>query len=222
MRVGRRLAIKLLNASKFVLSRPDPNGPATAVVDRGLLSSLSLLVDESTADLEAYNYTRVLERSERFFWGFCDDYLELVKGRRYGDQGAELAASANGALLMTLSVVLRLFAPFLPFATEEVWSWWRPGSVHRAPWPTAEELASHRGDPAILAVTGEVLSAVRKAKSDAKASMRAEVSLVSISAADDRLDLVRQAEADLQAAARAEQVTYAQGDPDVAVVLAEV
>jgi valyl-tRNA synthetase len=71
-------------------------------------------------------------------------------------------------------------------------------------------------------LTGEVLSAVRKAKSDAKASMRAEVSLVSISATHDRLDLIRQAETDLQAAARAEQVEYAQGDPNVEVVLAEV
>ena len=98
MKVGRRLAIKLLNASKFVLSRPEPRGPVTAAVDRGLLTSLARLVRESTADLDGYNYARVLERTESFFWSFCDDYLELVKGRRYGDQGAELAASANGAL----------------------------------------------------------------------------------------------------------------------------
>ena len=72
----------------------------------------------------------MLQRTETFFWRFCDDYLELVKGRRYGEQGAEGAASANAALTAALSVLLRLFAPFLPFVTEEVWSWWRDGSIH--------------------------------------------------------------------------------------------
>jgi valyl-tRNA synthetase len=222
MKIGRRLATKILNASRFALGFADDVAPSaiTEPLDRSMLATLSQVVAQATEAFDEYDYARALEIAERSFWTWTDDYLELVKGRAY--DGGDAGSSAHAALQLALNVYLRLFAPFLPFVTEEVWSWWRPGSVHRAPWPTSEELASHRGDPAILAVTGEVLSAVRKAKSDAKASMRAEVSLVSISAADDRLDLVRQAEADLQAAARAEQVTYAQGDPDVAVVLAEV
>ena len=120
MSVGRRLAIKLLNASKFALAESaGRQRPVTAGVDRGLLTNLARLVRESTEDLEQYHYTRVLERTETFFWFFCDNYLELVKSRRYGDHGPELAASANSALLTALSVFLRLFAPFLPFATEE-------------------------------------------------------------------------------------------------------
>ena len=172
MRVGRRLGIKILNASKFVLSRPEPHGPVTAAVDQGLLTRLAAIVDDSTADFEDYNYARVLERTETFFWFFCDDYLELVKGRRYGDQGPELAASANGALLGALSAMLRLFAPFLPFATEEVWSWWQRGSIHRAAWPTGAELlglcAPTRSDVdsvAALEFASTIIGAIRKKKS---------------------------------------------------------
>src|SRR4029079_16666759 len=146
MRVGRRLAIKLLNASKFALASPEPQGPITAAVDRALLQMLAGLVDEATRDLDAYDYARVLQRTEEFFWRFCDDYLELVKGRRSGEQGPEGAASANSALAAALSVLLRLFAPFLPFVTEEVWSWWRDGSVHAAPWPARREIDALIGD----------------------------------------------------------------------------
>ncbi len=146
MRVGRRLAIKVLNASRFALSAASPQGAIVAPVDRAMIRSLSALVDEATAAFEAYDYARALQRTETFFWRFCDDYLELVKGRRYGEQGADAAGSANAALTAALSVLLRLFAPFLPFVTEEVWSWWQAGSIHTAPWPVVSELDSLLGD----------------------------------------------------------------------------
>ena len=138
-----------------------------------MLTSLARLVADSTEQLDAYQYATVLERAERWFWSFCDDYLELVKNRRYGAQGEELAGSANSALVVALDSILRVFAPFLPFVTEEVWSWWREGSVHRAPWPTAAELEAHIGGPdpdgaLALERAALVLGEVRKAKSEGK------------------------------------------------------
>jgi valyl-tRNA synthetase len=215
MKVGRRLAIKLLNASKFVLSPFDkslfPRGPVMAGVDRGLLTNLARLVRESTEDLEQYQYTRVLERSETFFWFFCDDYLELVKSRRYGDQGEARAASANSALITSVSVFLRLFAPYLSFATEEIWSWWRPGSVHTSAWPTEAEVleaaggADERGVRA-LHMAAQILGEVRKTKSEGNRSPKTPVARLTIRAPEATLALLPEVEEDLRAAGQIRQI----------------
>ena len=212
MKVGRRLAIKLLNASRFVLASPEPQGAVTAAVDRGLLTMLARIVRDSTADLEAFNYTRVLERTETFFWSFCDDYLELVKGRRYGDYGPELAASANGALLTALSTTLRLFAPFLPFVTEEVWSWWRDGSIHHSKWPTPEEVLEPCGgiedDRAVqsLEFATAVLGAIRKKKSEEQRPLKTPVAKTIVHAPETMLELLPEIESDLRASGLIQQL----------------
>jgi valyl-tRNA synthetase len=180
MKVGRRLAIKILNAARFALMQADPQGPITEPLDRGMLTALADLVTACTADLEAYEYSGALQVTERFFWEFCDDYLELVKSRRYGDFGSAGAASANSAMLVALSTLLRLFAPFLPFVTEEVWSWWRAGSVHTAAWPTADEVVASIGghDPESLTVreaTQNALAEVRRIKSTLKKPTKAVI-----------------------------------------------
>jgi valyl-tRNA synthetase len=202
MKVGRRLAMKLLNASRFALTQTDPRGPIVQPIDRAMLTSLARLVDDATGEFEDCQYATVLERTERWFWSFCDDYLELVKSRRYGAQGPGPAASANSALLASLSVLLRLFAPFLPFVTEEVWSWWRPGSVHRAPWPTSAELldaiggADDRAAPA-LERAALVLGEVRKTKSEARRKLSTPVERLVVRDTAEHLAALRTAEADL-------------------------
>ncbi len=204
MKIGRRLAIKLLNASKFVLGRDAVVGPVTHPLDRALLTALATLVAEATAALDAYEYTRALDRTETFFWSFCDDYLELVKSRRYGDHGAEAAGSANAAMQATLSTVLRLFAPYLPFVTDEAWSWWHTGSVHRAGWPEAAALREMVGRDAavdgILEVAVEVLTAVRRTKSEAKVGMKAVVERAEVRDTPARLAALEQARGDVMAA----------------------
>ncbi|MDQ3456694.1 MAG: valine--tRNA ligase, partial [Actinomycetota bacterium] len=201
MKVGRRLANKLLNASRFVLGRAgtasgDPTAASvTAALDRALLAGLGEVVESATAAFEGYQYHRALEVAEKFFWGFCDDYLELVKGRAYGE--GQDAESARATLGLALDTFLRLFAPFLPFVTEEVWSWWREGSVHRSPWPSAGPLTATDGDPVLLATASAVLAEVRKAKSTQQVSLRAEVSRVVVAGDPTRLAAVEAVRADL-------------------------
>jgi valyl-tRNA synthetase len=213
MKVGRRLAIKILNASKFALGLDaTTEGVATAPLDRSMLAGLAALVEEATAAFERYDYARALERTEAWFWSFCDDYLELVKNRAYGE--GEGAASAKVALGTALEAILQLFAPFLPFATEEVWSWWREGSVHRSSWPEAGALrtAAGDGDTAALAVAGEVLGEIRRAKTEAKRSMRAEVQRVVIAAPADRLAALTPALDDVRAAGVVQDLGTAEAD----------
>jgi valyl-tRNA synthetase len=221
-KIGRRLATKVLNASRFVLGLPDQSGDVTKAIDRAALARLAEIVDEATAVFEEYDYARALERTETFFWSFCDDYLELVKGRAYGEGPA--AASASTALRLSLSTLLRLFAPFLAFVTEEVWSWWQDGSIHRASWPDAAELraAAPGGDPEVLAAATWALTHVRRAKSDSKVSMRAPIARAVISGPREYLDLLRQVESDLRESGTIADLVFTEGDePSIDVALAD-
>nr|MBA3888490.1 valine--tRNA ligase [Acidobacteriota bacterium] len=223
MKVGRRLAIKLLNASKFVLSNPDPIGPVTHLLDRGLLTSLRALVDEATRALEAYDYARALQQTETFFWSLCDNYLEMVKARRYGDHGPEAAGSANATLLCTLSVVNRLFAPYLPFVSEEVWSWWQHGSVHAASWPSVDEVdrAAPADVEAQAALDGAVavLGEIRRQKSLDKRPLKARIAVAVVRWDTQAIARLREAEIDLRSAAGVETFEFVDGSDTLAVEL---
>jgi valyl-tRNA synthetase len=224
MKVGRRLAVKLLNASKFALADlPEPADELTAPLDRALIARVADVVTAATESFDGYDYARALERTERFFWWYCDNYLELVKGRRY-DAGSSQAAragsgSASLALQTSLSVFQRLLAPFLPFVCEEVWSWWQEGSVHRAPWPDAAELERaaagtgvENGEALALDVTAEVLREVRKAKSGAGVAMRTGVERVTVQDTAERLRALELGSDDLRSAGAIEQLELAEAD----------
>ncbi len=228
MKVGRRLAIKVLNASRFALTRlgtqtANQSTAVTSPIDLAMLHRLADVVVDATAAFDSYDYARALERTEAFFWSFCDDYLELVKTRAYEDSTAPGPISARAALAIALSVQLRLLAPFVPFVTEEVWSWWHEGSIHRSPWPDAEELSpsSQQGDIAVLDVVASVLGEVRRAKTTRQVSMRAPVARLTVVDEPERLALLSQAESDLRDAGGVRELMTRPGPPEVIVELAE-
>lgn len=210
MKIGRRLAIKILNAAKFVLSFPVPEGAhVTHALDASMLAALDEVVADATAAFDAFDHARALEVTESFFWTFCDDYLELVKERAY-DQTDIGQPSAALALRIALSTLLRLLAPVVSFATEEAWSWFEEGSIHTAAWPTAGELAG--GDASVLASASSALIGIRRAKTEAKASQKTPVSRAVIAAPADSLEALRAAAGDLSAVGRIAELEIVSGD----------
>ena len=256
MKIGRRLAIKLLNASKFVLNlgateksviTSQAQGQVlTNALDRSLLVRLAYLVEEATAAFEKYEYARALQIAESFFWSFTDDFVELIKDRAYGARGETEQASVLAALATTLDALLRLFAPFLPFVTEEIWSWWRAGSVHRAPWPQALPvlegalLADYSANnptagisaqwvladvnpdqienlKQILPDVAEALGRLRKEKSDRKVKQRAEVKTAQVNAPAQKLGRITLGLDDLKAAANAHELVFVESEGELTV-----
>ena len=220
IKIGRRLAIKVLNAAKFVYSFPSAAGAVSAPLDIDMLAELGTVITTATEALENFDHARALETAEQFFWTFCDDYLELVKERAYGAGGAEGQASAVTALRTAIDVLLRLFAPYLPFATEEVWSWTHDGSVHTAAWPTVGETGVTSAPTGLLGAVGEALIGIRRAKTDAKASQKTDVTSATLAGPV----LLRDGLDDLKAVGRIASVEFFEADEIEVrdIVLAEV
>jgi valyl-tRNA synthetase len=212
IKIGRRLAIKILNASKFILGfAGDDAAPVTEPIDISMLARLDVVIGQATTAFENFDHARSLELTESFFWTFCDDYLELVKERAYGAAGPE-QASAVAALRQALSTLLRLFAPFVPFATEEAWSWSNDDSVHRAAWPVAGSIAADADTLALLDLASRALTGIRRAKTDAKASQKSAVLSATIGGTTAEVALLTQVAADLQAVGRIADLTFVESD----------
>ncbi len=220
MKVGRRLAVKILNASRFVLGF-DPaaaDAQPTETLDRALLSHLADLIDDATAAFDRGDYARALESTETSFWSFTDDYLELVKNRAYGGRGEPAGESARHTLETALTAYLKLFAPFLPYVTEEVWSWWQQGSVHRSPWPDGMEPRAAAGDvnPEAAAVAADALREIRRIKSDAKVRLATAVTTATVTDTAERLAVLEQVADDVADAGRCRELLTTVG-PELSV-----
>jgi valyl-tRNA synthetase len=216
IKVGRRLAIKVLNAAKFVYGFPVPEGASavTEPLDVDMLAELGSVIDQATTAFDGFDHARALEVTERFFWTFCDDYLELVKERAYGtatESTHETQASAVLALRAAIDALLRLLAPFLPFATEEVWAWTHETSVHRASWPTVAELPTQAEPSGLLGAVGQALIGIRGAKTAAKASQKTPVTRAVVAAPAATRALLERAAVDLAAVGRIENLSFVDG-----------
>ena len=213
MKVGRRLAIKVLNAAKFVLSFELAGNKVevTQAIDKAMLAALAEVVTGATKAFESYDHTKALELTESFFWNFTDDYLELVKERAYGQNTDPVGqASAVSALRIALLAITKLLAPFIPFATEEAWSWWQEGSVHRSVWPASEDLSAFSGNQnaKLLTLASQALIGIRKAKSDEKLSMKAEISSLTIEASEADIESLKHIESDLKSVGKIDEIKY--------------
>ncbi|MCI7551340.1 MAG: valine--tRNA ligase [Actinomycetaceae bacterium] len=235
MKIGRRLAMKVLNASRFALQMGGTDAPvdldASAVItpiDQAMLAELRDVVQQATLAFEKYDHTRALELTETCFWTFCDDYLEIVKDRAYDRDGVyadsgrgDLVRSARVALNIAIDVFVRLLAPVLPYATEEVWSWYRTGSVHQAPWPQVSELeqAVNDSDSSVLNAASSALAALRRVKTEAKVAQRAAYEHVSILVPRESIAWVEELSEDLRATAHIDgDFTITGGDVEEVVV----
>lgn len=199
-KIGKRLTTKLFNASKFVLGHAGEVRPISHELDRAFVQELRELVTRTTAAQEEFHFAQALQDTESFFWThFTDTYLELTKPRAWTAEGVpvdpEARGSAIGALRLGLSVLLRLFAPMLPYITEEVWSWCFAAdtghaSIHRAPWPSVEELAdvAPPDHPGSFDLAVAAFAAINKAKADAKVSAGRVVEQLTLLANQKTLD----------------------------------
>ncbi|MBR6440180.1 MAG: class I tRNA ligase family protein, partial [Aeriscardovia sp.] len=178
----------------------------TSPLDLSLLSALGEAEKRATEALESFDHASALQEIEAFFWSFCDDYIELVKDRAYrGDE------SARNALRIALDAILSLFAPFLPFVTEEAWHWAHPEglSVHLSPWPEPLEVGE---SPEGFRAAALCLSMLRKLKSEKKASLKTEVESARIYGKGAAAAKI--AAEDLKAAMHAGSLEFAPGDEE--------
>ena len=211
LKVGRRLVTKIWNASKFVLGQSAAEGAVTHPLDLSFLARLGETVEKSTAAFEELDYAGALDTVERFFWsGFTDNYVEMVKARARAEDDVAGRTSAVVALQFGLRVLLRLFAPYLPYVTEEAWSWGFAGaedqpSIHCASWPSAAEFAGLAAAPEAGLLFDEAcafLEEVRRGKSAAGATVGRHLVRLRIATSPATAHRLGRCASDLRAAAR--------------------
>lgn len=228
LKIGRRLVTKIFNAAKFVLAHEHVSASITYPIDRVFMSRLANLVRYATSNFENYQHQAALAETERFFWtAFTDLFIEMTRARAQGVLGAEAQGSAISALYLGLNVLLRLFAPFLPYITEEIWSWSMAGmtghsSIHKAPWPDRDfPRIEPYEDDSILDIANNSLFVINKERSQAGVSSAREIRYAVLAASPTTLNTLAKISEDVRLAARVHELSIVQdneiADPGVEV-----
>jgi len=207
---GRKLVMKIFNASKFVFTIVASSGidvksdylkNITNPTDLSWLSKLSEVVEQATKNFLNNDYYLSLEVTEKCFWDFCDNYLEIVKGRAYDVNDR----SAVSSLILTLDTFIKLFAPFCPFIAEEIFQMrsWKIDSelsVHNQKWP---EVSMFKGVTAVDSsllydALVQISTEIRKAKTAAGKTLKTPVSNLEVAVPDNVMVLLKGVETDIK------------------------
>jgi valyl-tRNA synthetase len=226
LKVGKRLVTKLFNAGKYVLAQSAEGEVSPSAIreeiDLAFVHELRTLIEKSTQAFTEFEYAQSLMLTEQFFWSrLTDSYLELVKIRARGEVGdAASRRSAVATLRLALNVLLRLFAPVVPYITEEVWSWafaeeTTQPSIHRAPWPTTAELASIPlpQDAETFELACNLYASLNKKKTESGASVGRIVTSTAVAASPALVARIAPALGDVLAAAKVKAHTLTAREP---------
>jgi valyl-tRNA synthetase len=197
---GKRLINKLWNATKFVGQHLDilRDDDITHTTDKWLISRLHQVITKATESFEQFEYASALAAIEEFFWkDFCDNYLEIVKSRTYNEDGSDKIGqkSAVRTMRISLDAILKLFAPFMPYITEELYqaAFGLGTSIHdKGTWPKASDYLFDLTslEQGICAVA--VLDLVRKSKAERNLSVKAGIEMLEFTAGTElQADLIR-------------------------------
>lgn len=224
---GYKLLNKIWNASKFVLSFLEdyvPKKPEKILpMDRFIMAKFNEMFDR------VYNlYAKDVEvgyaksEIEKFFWNFCDNYIEIAKNRLYKPDiyGQDAKESAQWACYNVLLEMLKLFAITMPHITEEIYQNYFVGfektkSIHLTvlhPLEIDDEKdLIEKGDRIV-----EIVSRIRQFKSENKLSLKTAISNVEIFD-DENLDFIKSCEMDIKAVSSANEISYKTGKFDVVI-----
>lgn len=205
-KIGQRLTTKLFNVSKFVLMQlENEQGERekfgadliTEKIDQNWKNYIDLVTFQATQDLENYRYAHALSLIESAFWRFCDFYVELVKSRAYQLKNSQQGQSACATLSYSLEIFLKLFAPYMPFITEEIYagSFSKGESLHQSSWPKINETPGYNAE--VLELAEKVLNEIRGAKSNAKKSLKWPVEKINVVCPSDQLQYLELSFSDL-------------------------
>ncbi len=233
IQTGAKLVTKFWNVGRFSQHfledyRPPDERPALSPTDRWILSRTQRLIRRVTDLFRNYDYAAAKSETESFFWrDLADNYLEMSKERLY-DETSEMREGARYTLYHILLTVVKLFAPFLPYITEEIYQALFTAaegkvSIHNARWPISDVALIDEGAEAVGDAIVEVATVVRRYKSEANLSLGTELKRLQLVTSEPTLArLLGEAAADITSVTRTRKVEVSERfDPDLEIVKRE-